>query len=101
MSPFPSDLSAPWMIPAAQALLPPGAAPDCTAASLSLAQEATHLGDLVSRFSATGVAMERPAARNVRAPAAPARSPTITTRRTGSSMAALAHQPDPEGWEEF
>jgi methyl-accepting chemotaxis protein len=75
-----------------------------TAASLSLAQEASHLGELVSRFSASQAeaAYARPAAR-ARPAAAPARAaaPAPRERRNGSAMAALASQADPEGWEEF
>jgi methyl-accepting chemotaxis protein len=76
-----------------------------TAASLSLAQEAVHLGELVARFSANEPASEsRQSARPATAPARPrtaAAAPTPRTRRNGSAMAALATQPDAEGWEEF
>jgi methyl-accepting chemotaxis protein len=77
-----------------------------TAASLSLAQEATHLGELVARFrvgedaaAAHAPARARSAAPTYSRPAAPVARPAA--RRSGGAMAALAAQPDPEGWEEF
>jgi methyl-accepting chemotaxis protein len=74
-----------------------------TAASLSLAQEAAHLGELVSRFQARRTETVGAAASRPRAAAAPARFAAAAprARRTGSAMAALAAQPDPDGWEAF
>jgi len=78
-----------------------------TAASVSLAQEAAHLGELVSRFKAGQAEAVARAPARPRA-AAPVRSAPVRSavaapqlRRTGSALAALAAQPDPEGWEEF
>jgi methyl-accepting chemotaxis protein len=73
-----------------------------TAASLSLAQEAVHLGELVARFSASeAAAPARAHARPRLVAPAPARAPATQARRAGSAMAALATQQDSEGWEEF
>jgi methyl-accepting chemotaxis protein len=84
-----------------------------TAASLSLANEAAYLGELVSRFSVSesdaGAAarVSRPSpSRAAPARAAPARSAPPRTaaqapRRSGSAAVAYAAQPEPEGWEEF
>lgn len=75
-----------------------------TAASLSLAQEASHLGDLVSRFRVAEMASAAPAPVRQAAPryasARPA-APAPRTRRAGGAATALAVQHDAEGWEEF
>lgn len=78
-----------------------------TAASRSLAQEASRLGELVSRFSATGVDMQRQTvaprpSQWAKAPVAAARTTVASaSRRGGSAMAAVARKADPSDWEEF
>jgi methyl-accepting chemotaxis protein len=80
-----------------------------TAASLSLAQEASHLGELVSRFTVSEQDTGARAPQRARAPAparpaprAPAPAPIQRApRRAGGAMAAMAVQSEPEGWEEF
>jgi methyl-accepting chemotaxis protein len=82
---------------------------ESTAASLSLAEEAGHLGELVSRFTVTerDTGARAPQRARVQAPSRPAPRASAPApiqrapRRTGGAMAAMAVQSEPEGWEEF